>query len=199
MVKLIIRTSLVLVVAILLVTVARSQVDPNKRLLVAHEKDETSGVTHNYMLRGGRTDEVAAMEEQQFSLADSATGISATLFSPDLLTPVEDEGPAAGPAGVDLGLGGTREPTVAVNPTDSQNVAAASLFQLRVSTNGGVSFQSPVSPVVDPAQVLCGDPSLAFDSQDRHWKQHRYARVCLDRPEPMAVNFLVARTVSGQL
>jgi hypothetical protein len=72
-----------------------------------------------------------------------------------------------GPAGADLQLGGNNEPTVAVDPNNPANVAEASLFQLRVSTDGGTSFQPAVAAVVPGTHGLCGDPSLAFDSQGR--------------------------------
>lgn len=118
------------------------------------------------LVHSSSADEDAAPVGPSYSLADSATNVSAIPVTPDLLAPVEGGG-AARAAGVDLVLGGTNEETVAVNPTDSQNVAAASLFQLRVSTNGGASFGAIVSPVVDSGSDWCGDPSLAFDSQGR--------------------------------
>ena len=68
---------------------------------------------------------------------------------------------------LDLTLGGTNEPAIAVNPLDSNNIAMASLFSLRVSTDGGVSFTAPTSPAVSAGYGLAGDPSLGFDSQGR--------------------------------
>jgi hypothetical protein len=80
----------------------------------------------------------------------------------------ENEGEALSlPPGVDIPLGGTNEPTIAVDPTNPSNLAYASLVQLRVSTDGGNSFQPFVTYPVSPGQVQCGDPSLAFDSQGR--------------------------------
>lgn len=67
----------------------------------------------------------------------------------------------------DLPLGGTNEPTVAVDPTNPLNVAYASLFSLRVSNDGGGTFQPAVGAMVPATHGLCGDPSLAFDSQGR--------------------------------
>ncbi|MFQ5905626.1 MAG: HYR domain-containing protein [bacterium] len=73
----------------------------------------------------------------------------------------------SGGLGADFELGGSNEPTVAVNPTDSSNIAYAALWEMRVSNNGGSTWQPAVSAVVDSGQVRCGDPSLAFDSQGR--------------------------------
>jgi hypothetical protein len=71
------------------------------------------------------------------------------------------------PPGVDIPLGGTNEPTVAVNTTNPMNVAHASLFQLSVSNDGGGTWLPAVSAVVPGTHILCGDPSLAYDSQGR--------------------------------
>src|SRR5437867_1286784 len=64
-------------------------------------------------------------------------------------------------------LSGVYEPTVAVDPHNPLRVAMASGFQLRVSTNGGVSFQPAVFATVPANYQNCGDNSLAFDSQGR--------------------------------
>lgn len=69
--------------------------------------------------------------------------------------------------GADIPLGGTNEPTVAVNPLDPSNIVAASAFSLRVSTNNGGIFSGPFPAVVPPTHTLSGDSSLAFDSQGR--------------------------------
>ena len=45
------------------------------------------------------------------------------------------------------GLGGTNEPAIAVNPLDPDNIAAASLFELRVSTDNGATFSTPHHPL----------------------------------------------------
>jgi hypothetical protein len=42
--------------------------------------------------------------------------------------------------GADVGLGGTREPTIAVDPSNPLNIAYASLFELRVSNDGGATW-----------------------------------------------------------
>jgi len=70
-------------------------------------------------------------------------------------------------AGVDVPLGGTREPAIAVNPLDSRNVAASSLFQYRVSGDGGASWTAPASNIVPAGYSQDGDPSLAFDHLGR--------------------------------
>jgi hypothetical protein len=72
-----------------------------------------------------------------------------------------------GPPGTDLPLGGTNEPTIAVNPTNPLNIASASLWELRVSTDGGISFRPGVASLVPPTYLPNGDPSLAFDSSGR--------------------------------
>ena len=76
-------------------------------------------------------------------------------------------GTVAGTPGADVQLGGSREPTIAVDPNNSQNIAAASLFRLRVSTDGGTTWQPEVIPTVDANAGRCGDPSLTYDSQGR--------------------------------
>jgi hypothetical protein len=53
--------------------------------------------------------------------------------------------------GVDVALGGTREPTIVVNPTDPNNIAMADLFCLRVSADGGSTFLAAT-----PAQIFAG-------------------------------------------
>jgi HYR domain-containing protein len=71
--------------------------------------------------------------------------------------------------GADFELGGTNEPTLVVDPNDPDHVAYASLGELRVSTDGGTTWQPAVSTPFDPATHLGtnGDPSLAYDSQGR--------------------------------
>jgi Integrin beta chain VWA domain len=81
-----------------------------------------------------------------------------------IIAPVRPHGAAGG---TDVQLGGTNEPAVTVNPLDGNNVAMASLFALRVSTNNGTSFTAPTAATVPATHGLCGDPSLAFDSQGR--------------------------------
>ena len=56
---------------------------------------------------------------------------------------------------------------MAVNPLDSNNIIAAKLFGLRISTNGGATFGPEINAVVPGTHRLCGDPSVAFDSQGR--------------------------------
>jgi len=69
--------------------------------------------------------------------------------------------------GNDLELGGFNESCIAVNPLNPQNIAYASLFELRVSTDGGATFAPPVPTTIPPTHLAQGDPSVAFDSQGR--------------------------------
>lgn len=62
---------------------------------------------------------------------------------------------------------GGNEPAVAVHPTNPNNVIVAKLFGLRISTNGGATFGAEINAVVPGTHRLCGDPSVAFDSQAR--------------------------------
>jgi hypothetical protein len=85
-----------------------------------------------------------------------------------------DRGPVTAPAptfgaagGTDVQLGGTNEPSIAVNPLDTNNIATTSLFALRVSTNNGTSFSAPTTPTLPATHGLCGDSVVAFDSQGR--------------------------------
>ncbi|MDH4337715.1 MAG: HYR domain-containing protein [Candidatus Krumholzibacteria bacterium] len=71
------------------------------------------------------------------------------------------------PPGANIPLGATVEPTVAVDPNNPLRVAAASLFSIRVSTDGGVTFQPTVAAQVPATHGLCGDPSVGYDSQGR--------------------------------
>jgi hypothetical protein len=64
-------------------------------------------------------------------------------------------------------LGGTNEPAVAINPQRPNNIAVASLFELRVSTDNGATFSAPTAAQVPAGFQLGGDPSLAFDSRGR--------------------------------
>src|SRR5215470_1364747 len=70
-------------------------------------------------------------------------------------------------SGVDIALGGTNEPCVTVNPLNRQNVAMASLFQSRVSTNAGGSWSAALTAQVTAGYGLDGDSTMAFDSQGR--------------------------------
>jgi ELWxxDGT repeat protein len=63
---------------------------------------------------------------------------------------------------------GSYEPTVAINPTQPQNVAVAQFNKVRLSLDGGATF-----PILCPAPLFAGqtdfagDPSLTFDAQGR--------------------------------
>ncbi|MDM7913931.1 MAG: FlgD immunoglobulin-like domain containing protein [Candidatus Eisenbacteria bacterium] len=65
---------------------------------------------------------------------------------------------------------GDNETAVVVNPADPSNVAYASLWELRVSIDGGQTFQPPVASSIPPTHYAVGDPSLAFDADGRlYW------------------------------
>ncbi len=66
-----------------------------------------------------------------------------------------------------LELGGSEESSVAVNPTNLNNVAYASLYELRVSNNGGASFEDPVICQFPSSHQMAGDPVVAFDAEGR--------------------------------
>lgn len=87
------------------------------------------------------------------------------------VVPLEGDGPVIASEELvsiaDTSLGGTNEPAIAINPLDANNIAAASLFSLRVSTDNGATFSAATSAAVPATHGLCGDPSLAFDSQGR--------------------------------
>lgn len=77
------------------------------------------------------------------------------------------DGLRADAPGADLELEGSNESSVAVNPLNAMNIAYASLWELRVSTDGGVTFQTAVPPLFPETHLPAGDPSVAFDSQGR--------------------------------
>jgi hypothetical protein len=71
-------------------------------------------------------------------------------------------------ANVELNFG-NNEPNIAVDPHNPLHVAAATYLGVRVSTDGGVTFQSQVN-VAAPSGYNTGsggDSSLAYDSQGR--------------------------------
>jgi hypothetical protein len=78
-----------------------------------------------------------------------------------------DAGAAPGQPGADVPLEGWNEVTTAINPLNPQNVAYASLYELRVSTDGGLTWQNAVPPTLPPTHVAQGDPGLAFDASGR--------------------------------
>ncbi len=78
----------------------------------------------------------------------------------------------------DVPLGGNREPTIAVNPTNPLNLAYSSMVwsdpfaispcELRVSNDGGLTWEPPVDSAVPPSvDWCCADPCVAYDSQGR--------------------------------
>ncbi len=74
---------------------------------------------------------------------------------------------AAAADGVDVALGGTNEPAIAINPLDPFNIAMASLFTARVSTDGGATWTAETAAVTPGPYFPNGDPVLAFDSTGR--------------------------------
>ena len=71
-------------------------------------------------------------------------------------------------ANVLLGMG-NNEPTIAVDPNNPLHIAAATYLGIRVSTNGGVTFQPRVN-IAAPAGFSTGsggDSSVGYDSQGR--------------------------------
>jgi hypothetical protein len=75
--------------------------------------------------------------------------------------------PDGAPPGANIALGGSNEPTIAIDPNNRLNICAASLWSMRVSTDGGITFQPTVDAVVPTTHDLCGDPSVGYDSQGR--------------------------------
>src|SRR6266436_5969532 len=64
---------------------------------------------------------------------------------------------------------GNNEPTIAADPNNPLRVAAATYLGIRVSTNGGVSFEPRVR-ITAPAGYSTahgGDSSVGYDSQGR--------------------------------
>lgn len=80
-----------------------------------------------------------------------------------------DTGPAQRPRGVaDVPLGGTNEPTIAINPLDPSNIAVViGGGQRRVSTDGGATWSSAQAPTFPAGYGNSGDGVLAFDHQGR--------------------------------
>lgn len=112
------------------------------------------------------------VRDQISSVVDpwSAVGPSGGRLTGDWPAPSgSGQGGTAGVVGgTDVPLGGFRnEPTVAVNPIDHANIAYASLRSLRVSTDGGVTFEPEVMFTVPVTHAVAGDPSITFDSQGR--------------------------------
>src|SRR5258706_1287636 len=81
---------------------------------------------------------------------------------------VEESTAEALVANADIPLQGGNEPTIAVNPTNTNNVVVAEFRSLRISTDGGVTFPMTVNANL-PANFggFGGDSSMAFDSQGR--------------------------------
>jgi hypothetical protein len=77
------------------------------------------------------------------------------------------EGEVPGEPGVDVELEGWNEVTEAINPLNPLHIAYASLFELRVSLDGGLTWQDAVPPELPASHVAQGDPGLAFDANGR--------------------------------
>src|SRR6516165_1611387 len=65
----------------------------------------------------------------------------------------------------DVPLGGSNEPYIAVNPTNSLNVVVSDVNTLLLSTDGGATFPTVVNSTAVASFRGGGDDSLAFDSQ----------------------------------
>jgi len=116
---------------------------------------------------------VSTVAGQEGEPPEPGGGPSATIYE-DSVTPA-DLGAAVTASiethgtegGVDVPLGGTNEPTIAVNPLNGNNIAVAFNVSLRVSTDNGAMFTAPTAPALPVTHSPCGDSSLAFDSQGR--------------------------------
>lgn len=72
-----------------------------------------------------------------------------------------------GDKAANVGLRGTNEPHMAVDPNNPLHVAVASAYQINVSIDGGLTFGPPVYAPHAPGWSTCGDSALAYDSQGR--------------------------------
>jgi len=79
---------------------------------------------------------------------------------------------AAKSRGDDVELGGSNESSVTVNPLNPLNIAYASCVELRVSNDGGVTFEPGVAGVLPPTHIVAGDPVVVFDSEGRLFWQY---------------------------
>jgi len=90
-------------------------------------------------------------------------------IQPEIVTP-QNATPAEAISGVNINLGmGNNEPIIAVDPNNPQRIAVATYLGIRVSTDGGVTFQPRVT-VTAPSGFSTasgGDSSLGYDSQGR--------------------------------
>jgi hypothetical protein len=75
--------------------------------------------------------------------------------------------PSSQSQGPDVGLDGWNEDAIAVDPTNPLRLACATLFDIRVSTDGGSTWQTAVVPKTPPTFWIQGDPCVAYDSQGR--------------------------------
>ncbi len=69
--------------------------------------------------------------------------------------------------GNDLCLGGSWEPTIAVDPLDQDTIACVQFRTIRVSFDGGDNFLAAdtLAPTAPPGISFGGDPSLGFNSR----------------------------------
>lgn len=88
------------------------------------------------------------------------------------LTPPQGNGAGGGTAGVsagmDMALGlQPNEPSVAVNPLNPLNVAVSGPASIRVSNDGGATFQPAVPYALPPMHNIAGNTVATFDSAGR--------------------------------
>jgi hypothetical protein len=72
--------------------------------------------------------------------------------------------------GADIPVGGSTGPAIAVHPSNPLNIAYASLHELRVSTDGGLTWADPVRARYPQGYTHAwfpAQPSLGFDTQGR--------------------------------
>jgi hypothetical protein len=72
------------------------------------------------------------------------------------------------PSTGDTPLGGTNEPSIVVDPNNASNLAYASLFELRVSNDGGATWQPPLAQAGTRAPIPAGSDNDGdgFDGED---------------------------------
>src|SRR5262245_4493825 len=100
-------------------------------------------------------------------LAALAVFVSALLLASSLDAPPAFSGGPLGSPGTDLPLNGWNEPALAVNPTNPMQLAYASLYELRVSNDGGTTWEGQVPPEYPFNPTMHGDPVVAYDAAGR--------------------------------
>ncbi len=107
---------------------------------------------------------VASAEQRSIGRGPSGTFESVE----KMIDPGEGQASAAedtyGPDGsIDVPLGGSNTPAIAINPTDRQNTAIGFFSEIRVSSDGGMTFQPPVAATAFPGSDEDGD---GLDGED---------------------------------